>query len=608
MKFEKENFRESKVSMDDFAKYCRCQETIECVSVWYNNISTANRQEAFDLMCNSLNKVELIDAMWHLFRGKEIEIANIIRNSRSMSIISKSNIKRIAIYYVNMWRGGVQRVISLLIPLYRAMGYSVILITDEEASDADFYIADDIRRYVVSSIQSVYSGDSRYLERGRLLQKVMQDEKIDVLCYHASHSPLLFFDLLLSKFVNVEFVLTRHELFSQSMARMANEMDYGIAVYPLTDKMTVLSEIERIYWKIMEVDTFYIPNPRPELKLKCEHRSDEEYILWTGRLDRNQKRYQDIIPIISLVVQRIPDVKVKVFGSPMAANEDKDLANSITAAGLEKNIEYCGYTTDLEEIYKGAIIHLVTSSYESFPMGIFESHEIGIPLVTYDMPYVEILKGDEGSICVEPLNYRMAAEALILLINNVQLRKKMGEAAKTTVQRFNNEIVIDGWKNVFSPYKTIEQCNDIKISDYKIILQTIVDHYSLGCKEAAMHQAKLAERIETLQKEKWIKEIGQKISEMGVAPVLYPFGDIGRKTKELLNLHGIAEAFVVDNGLAKGNESILSVNDLKKVNCHEYLFIICSDKLSIYYEIRNAIMEMVPKENIYDMFPQADGY
>lgn len=35
------------------------------------------------------------------------------------------------------------------------------------------------------------------------------------------------------------------------------------------------------------------------------------------------------------------------------------------------------------------------------------------------------------------------------------------------------------------------------------------------------------------------------------------------------------------------------------------LFIICSNKLPIYYKIRNAIMEMVPKENIYDIFPQA---
>ena len=106
-----------------------------------------------------------------------------------------------------------------------------------------------------------------------------------------------------------------------------------------------------------------------------------------------------------------------------------------------------------------------------------------------------------------------------------------------------------------------------------------------------------------------MNEIRLKLLELHAEVVLYPFGDIGRKTRDLLNRYGIREAFIVDNGLSKTNGEILSVDDLKKIDCTKYLFAVCSDKLSIYQEIRKPLKDIVPEANIYDLFPetQDDG-
>lgn len=578
---------------------------LECASVWYESVDESEQGAAFDMMCKSWDGAEIGGALWYLFGGKEADTAGKIRKSEAMSKIDRQKPGRLAIYYHRLCRGGVERVISLLIPLYLALGYQVILITDEEPSEEDFSIPDGIRRYVIPSSASVQRKEAEYIVRGKRLQEILLEEKTDVFCYQAATSPILFYDLVVAKLNYVEFIVTKHELFSQGMVRMLNRMLYENAVYPLVDKMTVLSESEKLYWRTMGVDAYYIPNPRPDLKPVCEGGKPEGYIVWVGRLDKYQKRHQDIVPIVGLAAEKIPDIKVKIFGSAETYEDIYRLKGDIERHGLEKNIEYCGYTTDLQEIYGGAAIHLVTSAYESFPMGIFESHALGIPLVTYEMPYLELLKEDKGSLCAEPQNYRKMAEALVLLMENPRLREEMGREAKKRASEYQNDAIGKEWKRLFSEGSLSRHSDNPFADGYKTILQTIAYHYDLGWKEADSCRKKMNQ----LQKEKWVNEIRLKLLELHAEVVLYPFGDIGRKTRDLLNQYGIKEAFIVDNGLSKTNEEILAVDDLKKIDCAKYLFAVCSDKLSIYHEIRKPLKDIVPEAYIYDLFPetQDDG-
>lgn len=592
------NYREN-IAVHSAIEKIKKRLLLESVSVWHENIDDSKQGAAFNLMCGSWGGAELGNALWYLFNGKETDIAEKIRKSEAMGKIDRQNPGRLAIYYHRMCRGGVERVISLLIPLYLTLGYQVILITDEEPSEEDFSIPDGIRRYVIPSSASVQRKEVEYIERGKRLQEILLEEKTDIFCYQAATSPILFYDLVVAKLNHVEFIVTKHELFSQGMVRMLNRMRYENAVYPLVDKMTVLSESEKLYWQTMGVDAYYIPNPKPDLKLEREAEKTKKYIVWVGRLDKYQKRHQDIVPIVSLVAEKIPDIKVKIFGSAETYEDIYRLKGDIERHGLEKNIEYCGYTTDLQEIYGGAAIHLVTSAYESFPMGIFESHALGIPLVTYEMPYLELLKEDKGSLCVEPQNYRKMAEALVLLMENPRLREEMGREAKKRTLGYQNSEVGKEWKRLFSQRSPRQYSDNPYANEYRTILQTIAYHYDLGWKEADFCRKKM----NRLQKEKWVNEIKLKLQELHAEVVLYPFGDIGRKTRNLLNQYGIKEAFIVDNKLSKTDEDILSVDDLKKIDCTKYLFAICSDKLSIYKEIRNPLKDIVPEANIYDLFP-----
>ena len=85
--------------------------------------------------------------------------------------------------------------------------------------------------------------------------------------------------------------------------------------------------------------------------------------------------------------------------------------------------------------------------------------------------------------------------------------------------------------------------------------------------------------------------------------VLYPFGKQGMQIKQILNWqYGIEEAFIIDDGLYHLNSSIKPLEYLKNIDTSQYIFVITSDNLKYWDEIRSNIRKYVKNENIIDMY------
>lgn len=576
--------------------YCNYGNINESCIIWADRLESDSCGIGFDKLVKMWKPIEIVEAFWTLFAGREAEIAEKLVDSETLRI-HKSDVKTIGIFYIRMARDGAARVISLLIPMYLSMGYSVILITDDEATPEDYVIPSCVKRYIIPSIREV-NRTHDYISRGRTLCDILTKEKIDVLCYHAAFSELLFFDLLTVKLSNVKFVLEKHEMFSQGMVRVENRMIYDMNVYPLADALVVLSETEQLYWRTLGVNAHFILNPAHEMSVN-RSKTTKKKIVWVGRLDRYQKRYQDIVPIIGYVVKEVKDVEVDIYGSSWTFEDSTLLESQIEESGLQHHIKYRGYTTDINEIYGDAMIHLVTSAYESFGMNILESKSCGIPLVTYDMPYLELLRDKLGCIIVPQKDYKAAARAIITLLNDSKLLEKYSEEALYHSKQFRNETLKGKWKNVFETTES-NSYKDAANDMYSIILRTMIYHYSLGFERLE----KESRELNVLQENKRINEIKIKLLENNWSVAIYPFGDIGRRTKKLLNDNNIREKFIIDNKLAENDGSFLSIKDLEHIDCTKLLFVICSDKVRIYDEIRKPLYEYVNIENIYDLYPR----
>ena len=56
----------------------------------------------------------------------------------------------------------------------------------------------------------------------------------------------------------------------------------------------------------------------------------------------------------------------------------------------------CGYDTDIDSYYRRSELHILTSISETFPMAIAESKSYGMPLVMYELPFVELVRESKG--------------------------------------------------------------------------------------------------------------------------------------------------------------------------------------------------------------------
>src|SRR5699024_12509263 len=96
-----------------------------------------------------------------------------------------------------------------------------------------------------------------------------------------------------------------------------------------------------------------------------------------------------------------------------------------------------------------------SSRYEGLPMTLLEAQVCGLPIVAYACkcgPRDIITEGENGCL-IEERDVLGLAEKLVTLIKDQSLREKMGKASVVNSKRFNEDIVMDKWINLFNKLK-----------------------------------------------------------------------------------------------------------------------------------------------------------
>ncbi|MCP4695288.1 MAG: glycosyltransferase family 4 protein [Gammaproteobacteria bacterium] len=126
----------------------------------------------------------------------------------------------------------------------------------------------------------------------------------------------------------------------------------------------------------------------------------------------------------------------------------------IAEYGLDNNIELKGlvYQEQIQEYYDVADIFVLSSVSEGIPVVLMEAMSKEIPVVATRITGIPELVEDRNSgLLVSPGNATELGEAMSLLMENGELRKKIGKKGRETVLRdFNLEKNIMKLKSIFS--------------------------------------------------------------------------------------------------------------------------------------------------------------
>jgi glycosyltransferase involved in cell wall biosynthesis len=211
--------------------------------------------------------------------------------------------------------------------------------------------------------------------------------------------------------------------------------------YPLLDALTTVTEADAHAYRRLNlpgVRVEAIPNsvPPPAVGLAD---GTGKLVVAAGRLTRT-KRYDLLVKAFAQVVASYPDWRLRIFGSgDTTGNEKQALSALIRELGLSRNVFLMGKVSPLEPEWVQGSIAVSTSDRESFGMTIVEAMRCGLPVVSTDCPAGprEIIEDGVDGRLIRPGDVDGIAAALLELIGDDKLRRRMGEAASRNSARFD---------------------------------------------------------------------------------------------------------------------------------------------------------------------------
>lgn len=209
--------------------------------------------------------------------------------------------------------------------------------------------------------------------------------------------------------------------------------------------LVLLTQHDANSWKGL-VKTVVIPNSLPFYPLhgsSCENKQ----VIFVGRLNE-QKGLEYLIDTWVKVHQKHSDWVLHMYGD---GEQKQLLSQMIKETGLEHVVIVHQPTHSIMEKYLESSMFLLTSRFEGLPLVLIEALACGLPIVSFDCPWgpADIIKDGEDGFLVEYLNTDEAAQRVCLLIENPILRKNMGLKARINIQRYNRDVVMKQWTDLF---------------------------------------------------------------------------------------------------------------------------------------------------------------
>jgi glycosyltransferase involved in cell wall biosynthesis len=211
------------------------------------------------------------------------------------------------------------------------------------------------------------------------------------------------------------------------------------------DALVVLTSQDQHDWGD-KIPVYVIPNSFPFYPDKPSTCENKQAII-VGRYN-SAKGYNYLIDAWKKVYQKHPDWIINIFGS--GEYEDR-VRKQILDNGLQ-NVVIMNHPNDhIMEEYLKSSIYVMSSVFEGFAMVLLEAMACGLPCVSFDCPYGprNVLTDGEDGILVDYLNSQALADHICRLIENEELRKKMGSNGRRNVLRFSRETIMPQWVVLF---------------------------------------------------------------------------------------------------------------------------------------------------------------
>lgn len=281
-------------------------------------------------------------------------------------------------------------------------------------------------------------------QTGAILEAICQKNKFDIVHIQSPLDPIL--PLIAMSHIKTPLVGTFHSYSSSALLYDFFRREFETRIKNLRGRIAVSQAAKEYVANYFEGDYRIIPNGidtqrfNPSAKPIAKFDDDFFNILFVGRMNP-RKGLKNLLRALPTVFAKHPKTRLIVVGSGLLSNYYKlYYPNS-----LADRVHFVGYVPrgELASYYRTADVYCSPATGgESFGIVLLEAMATGAPIVASAIRgYSEVVTDGQEGLLVPPEDPMLISRAIIRLIENEGLRKKMSEVGHKKAQEYS-------WANV----------------------------------------------------------------------------------------------------------------------------------------------------------------
>lgn len=368
--------------------------------------------------------------------------------------------------------GGIERIVLLKARLLSNLGYDIHIITAEQLGKPSFFSVpstvtlhdlgvDFSSTLTMPLMQRLIIRKKKMIIYKNKLTQLLIALKCDIVISTFSHEvnilPAIKDGSI--KIAEAHFPKSHLKLMAKTFGySLTTKIIYYIKnwivenyIIPKYKTLIVLTQTDKEEWRKKHINAICIPNLITFSNNSTHSDLSEKRVLAIGHFSKI-KSFDSLIRIWSIIKKHDREWILTIVGNGKEYPHIQKLINDLN---LNDSIEIIPPTNSIQLIYLKSSIYALTSKYEGFSMVLIEAMQCGLPCVAFDCPNGprDIIDHGKNGYLIHPDNYDQFASYLLKLMQDTELRTKMGETASKSIKRYSQENIIQQWDKLFNEIK-----------------------------------------------------------------------------------------------------------------------------------------------------------
>ena len=346
--------------------------------------------------------------------------------------------------------GGAERVGVLIAGGLAQCSHEVSLVTNLH-DEVKYPVDDEVK--LLNMVTSPGNKLMKWVSAIKNLRRLVKEHQPDVIIGIMQLSSVI--SKLACIGTKTHVIMTEHDSFERPPSAPMSKKESFCKFYlnRIYECVTVITQADKDFIGSRLKNVEVMPNPLL-LQPVRDIPQKEKVILAAGRLDAwHYKGFDVLIKAWGKVVEsRELRVESEGWRLQIAGTGSEEslgyLKNLCKENGVEDSVDFLGFVSDMESLYKKASVFVLSSRYEGFGLVLIEAMSQGCACIAcnYKGRQREIIQDDTQGVCCEPDNVEALAIALQRMVADVNyqeivrqnaIRRSVFYSIKNTVNRWD---------------------------------------------------------------------------------------------------------------------------------------------------------------------------